>query len=482
MRYGISAPLLGLVALLGGAMLSCSADPGEVVDLTPDGPGGPGFDLVPVSGPEAAPAIDGTLQDWPREWLRTVDPSGDGSGSFDVREVYAVGRGSELFVRFDSTELATLLSGPMTEPTLALGIGLPDGSNLSVDLRKHQLAWSFRDTLLPLSFVRFLSAPSHAAKSFELRVDLAFFGIGQGDEVFISLHGADEVAIPSPIRFGEAFAEPALRTMDRAERTRIRLATFNTDAQGLATLPDAASQLRLIRAVEPDILALQEIGADGGEAITSLLDASVPERRPWNLVQVGGGPNLGTAIASPYELLPIPTDSERVVGAVVLRGDRPVVVFAVHLPQGGYMGSLEDLDRERETLQLSRVMRLFRWGAFGRPLMYYADAPMMVTGTWNHVGAPIVVDHVLKAFDGEGQWWMPRHLATTDVSTWRNGTTGFPPGVRDLVLHDAALRPMNGFVLDTAELPPGVLKDHRLDANDSAWSDHLLVVTDYYLE
>lgn len=482
MRYGISAPLLGLVAMLGGAALSCSADPGEVVDLTPDGPGGPGFDLIPVRGPETAPAIDGTVQDWPREWLRAVDPAGDGSGSFDVTAVYAVGRGSELFLRFDSTKLATLLSGPMTEPTLQLAIGLPDGTSLSVDLRRHQVEWSFRDTLLPLSIVSFLAAPSYAAKSFELRVDLAFFGIGQGDEVFLSLRGADDVWLPAPVRFGEAFPAPALRSMDAAPRTSLRLASFNTDARGLTTKPDSASQLRLIHAVQPDILALQEIGADNEEAITTLLDTFVPQRKPWNLVAVGPGPNLGTAIASPDELLPIPTDSQRVVGAVVLRDERPVVVFAVDLPQGGYVGSLEDLDRERETLRLSRVMRLFRWGAFGRPLLYYADAPILVTGTWNHVGAPIVVDNVLQAFDGEGQWWTPRHLATTDVSTWRNATTGFPPGVRDFVLHDDELRPMNGFVLDTTELPVDVLKEHRLDANDSAWSDHLMTVTDYYLE
>jgi hypothetical protein len=72
-----------------------------------------------------------------------------------------------------------------------------------------------------------------------------------------------------------------------------------------------------------------------------------------------------------------------------------------------------------------------------------------------------------------------RHAGSREVYTWFQPNSAFGPGVLDLaaVDHDSSLR-TTGFLLDTRLVDPKSLDSVSLLTEDSAASDHLLMVID----
>ena len=91
---------------------------------------------------------------------------------------------------------------------------------------------------------------------------------------------------------------------------------------------------------------------------------------------------------------------------------------------------------------------------------------------------------MLENAPGHGlrEWILPQ-LIGNEAITWRGRGTGpgsFTPGRLDLCVYSAdRLVRRNGFVLDSRMLNTKELEAYGLEQDDSAASDHMMIVTDF---
>jgi endonuclease/exonuclease/phosphatase family metal-dependent hydrolase len=453
--------------------LGCSSrDGAEVVPAAPPAPPVPG-------GSAPAPVIDGVFDEWGDEHLRASDALGDASGAFDVTRLYAQSRGSRLFLHFDTSHLLNLVAGPDADGTLVLQVRLPDGRLIEVDARARM---AFVDGVPQhLHGLGFVSAPTHAGNAFELRIDLGPLGVGVGSTVALSLAGSDALE-PVPFTFSDVASAALPLDMTRTEASAFRLASLNTEQSGLTHPARGAAIGRLLAAVVPDVIVLQELGQTPPDAIAAALAKADPRHdgASWNVHAVGAGTILGNAVASPSPIVPMTTPSSRFAAAVVLLPDPgPVVIYSVHLKCCGYLASDEDLARLAQAHDLVDAIAALRAGALGRELSAFRDAPVIVVGDFNDVGSPQLETSMLTSPGPSLLRWPLRHLAGSNVHTWRSTGGAFPPAILDLLFADPTLVRDNGFVFDSADLDDEQHDALALLSGDSGASDHLMLVADF---
>jgi hypothetical protein len=429
-------------------------------------------DLLPPA--PAQPRTDGLFDDWQRVPLLASDAAGDATGAFDVTRVQAQSRGSVLFLRFDTGRTLNLQEGETADGTLRLELDPPRGPHLTIDLRNRRIR-AGTQTLF-WSDVGFRFSPTHASSDFEVRIDLARFGVTPGSTVRFNFSGSD--ALAAPVLFtllGPPLVAPG-RSATRQAGTRFRVAALNTLQSGLLDPTRSAAIGRLVRAVAADVYAFQEeytgTPAEIAQAITALDPTG--DGAPW---QAYKGRDI--ALVSRYRLIPVTATQSRHAAVVVEAPAGPVVVIGVHLSCCGYNGSQEDQDRIAEAQAIAGTLAALRGGLLGLALLPYRDAPAMVLGDFNLVGSRTPLD-VLTATPGPGLLdWLLLHLNTEDVETWRVLRSSFVPGRLDLVVHSPTLARRNGYVLDSGELDDVTRAALGLLPDDSRASDHLLLVTDF---
>ena len=417
-----------------------------------------------------APLVDGSLDDWHHQQPLLRDALGDAEGRFDVTEVLATSRGSHLYLAFDTTHALNLYAGPASDGTLVVDITFGD-SSMSVDLRRRS---ALVDGFKPLSWygLDVVTAPTHAADRFELRIDLDPLGVGIGDTVHIGMSGSDQVA---PAAFELRMGAPAVtaRSMDRQREGDLRIASLNTLQAGLVAQTRGAAMTRLLRAASADIVCLQELGQTPPGLLAQRLHAT--DGASWNVHAVSQGSIVGNAVASHHPLIPIEASLQRVAAAVVLR-DEPVAVFSVHLKCCGYAGSAEDQQRIAQVAALRDTIDALRSASLGPELAPYADVPVVAVGDFNDVGSAELQQKMVA--DGLQRWQLT-HLPGDEVYTWSCPDASFPPGMLDLLFYSPGLSPHHGYVLNSDNLSDAALQESGLRRHDSFASDHLMLVADF---
>lgn len=437
----------------------------------------------PCPAPE--PNADGRFPEWNGIAPIATDPADDASGAFDVRMLFAINRGSRIFLRFDTSSILNLQSGPSTDGTLVIMFGMPGGRSLSIDLRNRKL-WRDGDPSLRVSWsdVNLVSGPTHAASEFELAADLAMFGVDVGSTVTIGLTGSDSLTEFVPFTMSRAALPPARRSAARATGTSLRIASLNTFATGLLSTSRRPRILRLIDAADADIYCLQEEYSSTAAQLAASLEEADPREdgSAWNVHKVND-----CAIASTSTILPIASTSTRMAAAVV---DPPVpgtqdavVVFSIHPNCCGFIGSVEDERRIAEMGQLLATLDDLRSGSLGPALEPYRDAPAIVAGDWNLVGSDVPL-RMLADPNGPGMIDVfPLRLIGEDCTTWRSTSTAagsFCPGRLDLIAHSPSrLSCLRSFLLETSALNETELMTLGLQSTDSTASDHLLMAADF---
>ncbi|MCA9311094.1 MAG: hypothetical protein KDA21_07805, partial [Phycisphaerales bacterium] len=161
----------------------------------------PALVLGPVS-------IDGDFDDWSGLPVLTTDAAGDASGGFDVTRVKATGAGSVLAVQFDVGQDLNYQSGAGSQGTLLVRLAIHGGPVVELDCRDR--AFTVGGSSVPWTAVDFAGAPTFADDEFEMRFDLATWGVGPGSQVDVSFAGSDTVA-PVTVTMGAASSPPAER-------------------------------------------------------------------------------------------------------------------------------------------------------------------------------------------------------------------------------------------------------------------------------
>lgn len=481
------ATLLDLRTLLAFVLVaihaaSCRSDPADPEGLVATPP----VEISPVGRGASSPIIDGWFEDWPDDALVAVDPRGDAVAAFDVTRIHASTNGAKVYLRFDTGQLLNLYSGPPEDGTLVAVVRLPDGRELRLDFRARQTSVDGEE-VLSWRDLDFVAAPSHAGRDFEVRFDLTAFGARAGQSISIGLEGSDYVA-PVPVVLADPEKSPPSVLDTDKEEGAFRVASLNTREAGLTDPYRAPAMSRLLGAVAAEVYCLQELGTMPEQQIRESIAYAVDPgdaSATWNVHAVSYGQYVRSAVVSRSPLVPIRTAAARFAGAVVLLDEGPVAVFSVHLKCCGYLDSDEDESRLWEADLLRRTIERLRDGAAGQPLLPYADAPVVVMGDFNDVGTP-QLQGLFTEPPLELSHARPAHLRGPDVFTWfepetvptGGGTAAFPPAVLDLTFYDQ-LRLSKAFVVDSRRLDEPDLESLGLEPEDSAASDHLLVIADF---
>lgn len=290
--------------------------------------------------------------------------------------------------------------------------------------------------------------------------------------------------------------------------------------------PDGQRQesfARIVRAVNPDVLCLQEVIGPRAPALSGLLDRLLPleEGKHW---QVHYRTNGDTVIASRFPLrqyaqedvVPVPLSyfREFCFGHLMSLVDVPDSLCPVDF----YIISVHFRSRAGESNIRARQLQadsLVRWlrrlrdprDAHGIP----ARTPILIVGDFNvldsnpadpsHHLTTVITGNIIDEHtfgpdlqpDWDGTYLVeakPRHNGRgKDYYTWRMDPEPYPPGALDRILYtDSVVAARNSFVLNTTAMSEDELRQSGLQHDDvlrtgkAGEFDHLPMVVDFVFQ
>ena len=254
---------------------------------------------------------------------------------------------------------------------------------------------------------------------------------------------------------------------------------------------------RVVNALQPDVLAVQEIRDFTASETAALLDsvAPLPGGANWHAHK-----NSDNVILSRFPFL-LTTSQAGHADALIDLPDadyaQDFFVLNDHLPCCS-----NEVDRQFE------ADRIVRWiddaRSPGGSITLPDETPFVLLGDFNIVGSgqpldTLVTGDIINTFigpDSPPDWdgtpltdSRPLHNASgPNDYTWRNDTSRFPPGRLDYILYsDSVVETANSFVLNTTILSASERLATGLQSNDvlinagSGFFDHLPVVVDFRL-
>lgn len=460
--------------------------------------------LAPAASSQAARIVhDGQFADWAALAPIATDAADQPAGAVDLRSLTITNDERRLRLRivFDDVvqlqENNDLVLHIDTDADAATGRPLP-GMGADVSFAFGDRAGTVvvgggeipvRHAALGLSW-----APTFAAAAFEVELDLdAEVGgapVFPGPDLLIALTTDGAERLP-------AAAEGAPYTLDRAtalpdydaptlDRTpgALRVLSYNVLRDNVFQGEAKAAFLRIVRALQPDVVAFQEVYDNSGADAAALVSEAL-----------GGTWYHGDAGSDNLIVSRTPVRLERDLGGnsaflLVAPADWPhdLLVINAHTPCCG-----NEAGRRDET---DRYMQFLRQVQEGAVEGVDPETPFAIVGDLNMVGtdrplrAMLTGDLVDNArygpdfapdLDGSDLTdALPLHLGAPAAYTWYQADSSFPAGRLDFVVYtDSALDLPNAFVLYTPELSTEVLEATGLRASDTdVASDHLPLVAD----
>lgn len=274
-------------------------------------------------------------------------------------------------------------------------------------------------------------------------------------------------------------APPRAGRIARRDGRDVRAVSWNAFDGAIFTGGGAAE--RILRALDPDVVCFQELGADASAAsLKAWLEEHVPSAYGWEAVVV---PEHRVGVASRLSAVAARTPADdpsaerplRAASLLVAAANRRVLVTSVHLKCCGRLGDASDQRRIEEAEALRRLLRA---GQFD-----FSPSGLLIMGDLNLVGSHEPLDIIRFQNDLNATDLLvvePMVLGDETNITWRNPALPFLPGRLDYVLiSDAVLTVSQCFILDTEHLDRETLGGLGLEREDSRVSDHLPVVVDY---
>ena len=498
--------------------------------------------------------IDGSFADWNAgSYVARRDPSSDArdstqpySNNADVVGVAQQTDAHYVYLRLDLARAATLygLHGAVSlefdadgDASTGAEIDGLAGTDFSIDLSpmingrqadgaavrvlRNGRVVSNTDTYA----LDFVLLPTYLASTSELRIARGRRLDSASAPIFMGSSYRAQVAVhdsTGALRYRLPAFSASLGAMDttqhvastdplaRAPTTQFRVLQWNVANEGLRDRPERFR--RILAAIDPDLLILDEVGGVVGREGTGRFLASIDsgrQRAPWSYTYGGGGGYQRTVIASrtsvtefpEFQLIPfsdsmtarllaaVPAatrerqraslaDALATGGAIVAMNGKRIAVFGVDLQSAGNSpDSWQELRRQAEA-NMVRDLAVRATRAHGP-----VDA-VIAAGDHNLVSTrqPLTtLGEIGLGFDGKRL--TPAELLQLDsatAATWDGSGGQFPPGRLDWINYSAAqLQVVGGFVFDVADLGERWRVAHHLEPEDSKKSsDHRPVVVD----
>lgn len=271
---------------------------------------------------------------------------------------------------------------------------------------------------------------------------------------------------------------------------------------------------RIVRAVNPDVLALQEVNPAEVERLAKLMDRILPlgHSRLW---QIHGAADL--VIISRYPLhqqeselvvpRPLPGYAEFHLGQVMALVDLPdrrlaADVYVVNMHNRSGAGEENANKRQMQSDSIMRWLREIRQVDAlpqATPIVVLGDMNVHPGSTPTHLTTLLTGDIIDERgfgpdftpdWDGTGLAdASPSHNARGEVFyTWRNDSEDYPPGSLSRILYsDSVMQLHHELVLNTVTMTAGELHQHGLLATDCLLDgevgqyDHLPVIADFVI-
>jgi endonuclease/exonuclease/phosphatase family metal-dependent hydrolase len=404
--------------------------------------------------------LDGAFDDWATSDLIATDEVGDAVGTFDISRVSARMIGSNLFLRFDTGATLNLPSGPETDVTLRLLIQLAGERELSIDFRGRLAilrTGNFASTV-SWSEIGFAALPTSASSEFEMRVDLAPFGVRVNQTIGIQFDGSDALARPVRVIATQGTEKRPAEFPSLSKTTgAVRIASLNTLHQGTADKQRSQSIRRLFDYVRADVYCFNEEWEE--EEFRRCCVGVLPRTdQPWNIHW-----SRSRGIASRFPLKPVELNCRNATAALIQppQGNQLAVV-SVHFDCCGHTGSKED----RRRIEQARVLAT-------DVSRHFQKTGTVVLGDFNLVGSR----RPLQLLNDVGlNEVLVRSPIDQSAITWQGirSSESFWPGQLDYVTANAEARIAKGFTLNSRDLTSLL----GLERPMSRASDHSMLVVD----
>ena len=447
--------------------------------------------------------IDGLFDDWQEVPVTITDPEGDYNYD-DWAELKITNDDDFIFFKISLHSEETLLQN---WNNFFLYIDADRDSLTGHPFRGlgAELTWHFgyrmgqyfeQDGIVDLwqNDITLRQAPTVTSTEFEIAIARGSFVLSDPDSIAVIFSSFYDTGDYMPDSWGGVVyqldttvvgpAEPIL-----LEKTGTRLVTYNTLNTGILE-PDRQPYFeRILQALDPDIIALQEHSEwnEIGDIISSWF-----AEETW----YQGYTFRDLVVLSKYPIINQANliSSERTMCAL-LQTDDPINPYLLIL-NSHFSCCDNDDDRQEQVDELVQVLREWRMNDNG-PFDLPEGTPMFHVGDFNFVGYREQIETVTAGnIQDEGNYgsdfpldWdgtaitdlFSRHTHKRMAYTWRSDGSSFNPGKLDYVLYtDSNLSIFNHFVLNTLAMPDSVLNEWELEAEDTnEASDHLPRIVDF---
>ena len=447
--------------------------------------------------------IDGLFDDWQEVPVTITDPEGDYNYD-DWAELKITNDDDFIFFKISLHSEETLLQN---WNNFYLYIDADKDSLTGHPFRGMgaELAWHFgyrtgqyfeQDGIIDLwqNDITLRQAPTVTSTEFEIAIARGSFVLSDPDSIAVIFSSFYDTGDYMPDSWGGVVYQLDTTVVGPAapillEKTGTRLVTYNTLYTGILE-PDRQPKFqRIIQALDPDIIALQE-HSEWNE-IGDIISSWFPEDTWYQ-----GYTFRDLVVLSKYPIINQANliSSERTMCAL-LQTDDPINPYLLIL-NSHFSCCDNDDDRQEQVDELVQVLREWRLNDNG-PFDLPEGTPMFHVGDFNFVGYREQIETVTAGnIQDEGNYgsdfpldWdgtaitdlFSRHTHKRMAYTWRSDGSSFNPGKLDYVLYtNSNLSILNHFVLNTLAMPDSILNEWELEAEDTnEASDHLPRIVDF---
>lgn len=459
---------------------------------------------VDASGGAAPISIDLDFTDWDPVPHVYQDASGDGGSSgIDFGKLWVANDGGRLYLRVETG--GDVLIAESNSLTLYIDTDDNASTGTSVAGMGADLTWVFgsrsgtyRGSSIYWDDIGVVASPPYTTNDleFSLRRDAtpngnALFPSGTIRIAFRDGAGGGDWVPGSSSNAAYAFddsdpLDPPLIDLAKSDPDHIRILTHNVENDGLWSRPNPHT--RLLEAIEPDIIAYQEIYNHTGSQTRSWVQNVLPGT--WYLDW-----DWELQILSRYPILQGWETGEGQARAALidlpLSFEHDLLVIALHLK------CCSDGNVQRQ-YQIDDVMSFVRDALSpGGAITLSADTPIIILGDTNMYGDAQQVTTLLTGDISDNGTYGPdfapdwdgsdldavvsRQPAVRQAYTYYNESSSYGPSHIDrITVTGSVLNVDKSYVLHTPLLPPAVLAAAGLNADDSIdASDHAPHVMDF---
>lgn len=309
--------------------------------------------------------------------------------------------------------------------------------------------------------------------------------------------------------------------LEKPNEGGFRLVTYNVNWDSIFPADALAHELqffdreqsfrRMMRAIEPDILCLQEINPErNSEDLSFFLDTVFgDDPQTWQTLLV-----RDTLIATRFNMISdgyamnVSSEIPNLTQAAALidlpdqeYGQADLYLICAHFKSGSEIADARMRQRQADVIMKGLRDAVTQGEDFdlapGTPIVIAGDFNVYDTNAANHLAALSTGDidnEALYGPDFSPDWdgtgfidLLPSHNDLgKEFYTWRNDEEPFPPGILDHILYsDSELIILNSFILDTMQISSSGLQLYDLRASDVLLDpntmnfDHLPLVADF---